>query len=268
MAGEAKTASFNLSTATVMIGPTDKLWDLDPSTHSIGLVKNFSVTAAPTYTELNQGVKNDLVYSVLTDNKVSATCEVYEYTSKNLAYGLGLDGSTLDTISLSHNISADVVGNGTIATATINSVTDIHTDFIVGKSLMIQDIDNKDQVHIAKVVSSTYATTVLTVVFDKPLPDGVTYHSGSLISPINSINVGDKSDQPFFAAKVVGVLPQDSEPCVLLIPKLRITKGFTLAFNSSQFGNLPFEMTPYTPVSTDDNYSEFKGMMAKIYDRT
>ena len=42
MAGEAKTDSFMLGAATVMIGAMADLYDLNPTDHSIGLVKNFS----------------------------------------------------------------------------------------------------------------------------------------------------------------------------------------------------------------------------------
>jgi hypothetical protein len=269
MAGEAKTSTFLLGSATVMIGPVADLWDMEPSTHSIGLVKNFSITAAPTYTELTQGTKNQLVYSVLTDNKVTASMEVYEYTAKNLSYGLGLDGSALETISLTHVSNADVVGDGTIATVVIASVSDIHADFPVGGAVMVQELGGTDQVHIAKTVSATYASTALTLVLDKPFPDGVTFHSGSLVSPVNTVAVGAKTDQPFLAAKVVGILPQNNEPCVILMPKLRISKGFTLAFQTNQFGNLPFEFEPYELTSVDANYAEFAGQgVAKLYART
>lgn len=269
MAGEAKTNAFMLAAATVMIGPQSDLWTLNPAAHSIGLVKNFLVDAAPAYVELTQGVKNTIVYSVLNANPVKCTAEVYEYTAKNLAYGLGLDGSTIDTISTSLVTNADLVGDGaTNAAFTIHSTSDIHTDFVAGQWVMVQELGGTDQVMLGKVVTSAWSTPTLTVTLDRPAPDAVTWHSGSLISVINRINVGSKADQPFLSAKIVGILPQGNEPLVVVVPKMRVTKGFSLGFHTDQFQNLPFEFTPYELVSTDPNYTDFANLgPVAIFDR-
>ena len=73
MAGLAKTDAFMLGDATVMIGAMADLLTLNTVEHSIGLVKEFMVKSEPGYTELTQGVKNTVVASVMTSNKVSAT---------------------------------------------------------------------------------------------------------------------------------------------------------------------------------------------------
>ena len=77
MAGEAKTNAFMLGTATVMLGAQADLFDLNPTEHSIGLVKNFNLQVDQTYTELTQGVQNQIVFSVRTGNKVMNTMEAY-----------------------------------------------------------------------------------------------------------------------------------------------------------------------------------------------
>ena len=37
------TNQFNIGVSTVMVGPMDKVLDLTPEEHSIGLIKNFSL---------------------------------------------------------------------------------------------------------------------------------------------------------------------------------------------------------------------------------
>lgn len=270
MAGEAKTNSFLLATATVMIGPTDKLFDLNANDHSIGLVKNFSISATPTYTELTQGVKNTTVYSVMTANPVKATMEVYEYTSANLAYGLGLDGSTLETITTSDVLQTTIVGDGTtMTTAVVGALTDTSAAYPIGANIFIQELGGTDLIHLTKVASRVYAAEshTLTITMANAVPQGMTLDAGSSVSVINRINVGSKVNQPFLAAKIVGILPENNEPIILAIPKMRITKGFTLGFQSSDYANLPFEMTPYDLVAADPNYAEFNDGPVAIYQR-
>lgn len=93
MAGEARTTNFMLGTAEVMIGPRDKLFELTPELNSVGLVKNFVCEATKEQVELGQGIQNTLVHIRSTGSTARASCEVYEFTSKNLAYALSLDGS-------------------------------------------------------------------------------------------------------------------------------------------------------------------------------
>ena len=95
MAGEARTNAFSLAAATVMLGTQSELFNLEPDQNSIGLVKNFTATASPTFTNLTQGVEGNIVASVMTNNVVKATCEAYEYTARNIAYALSLDGGSL-----------------------------------------------------------------------------------------------------------------------------------------------------------------------------
>lgn len=263
MAGEAKTNAFLLSTATVMIGPTADLFKLHPASHSIGLVKNFQMIAEPSYTELTQGVKNNIVFSTLTSNPVRCSMEAYEFTAKNLAYGLGLDGSSLDLVAAPLLTNASIAAAAT--TALLADAGDTSEDFTAGTWVMIQEAGS-DRVHVAKLSgNATHATGVTTLTFTGfPTPADVTFAAGSKVFRVNRIDVGSKAEQPFLGAKIIGILPEGNKPIAILIPKIRITKGFALAFQSDQYGNLPFEFTPYELVSTDTFYSEFvdKGVAA------
>ncbi len=264
MAGEARTTAFMLATATVMLGPTSALWDLTVGQHSIGLVKNFTVSAEPTFTDLTQGTTGNLVYSVLTGNPVKASCEVYEYTSRNLTYALGLDGSSLVAFGNEYTLTTAITGNNTtpVTTATFSNATNVAADFPLGSWVAIQHPTIPDAVHYVKLSSAANATGsgpfVHTLTFagygfkvfnDMPV--------GAKIQRVNRLDVGSPAEQPFLSAKIVGVLPEKQEPVTLLIPKLRVMKGFSVAFTSQNFGNMPFEFQPYDLVPTDQFYAEF-----------
>lgn len=244
MAGEAITTEFMLGTATVMLGAQADLLDLVPSTHSVGLVKNVTVTAEPSYTELTQGVKNSIVYSVMTQNTVRASMEVYEYTAKNLMYALGLDGSGYTAAT----------GAGAVATPGVATDTDLAlglgdgAGFTAGDWVLI--VLGTDNILVRKVTS----VAIDTINFTQPLTVGVP--AGTEVRVSKTVDVGSKDNQPFMACKIVG-LTAENEPITIMLPKVRIVNGFNLAFSTDDFGNLPFELTVYDLASTDPFYADF-----------
>lgn len=251
MPGNALTNQFMLNTATVMLGAQDDLFDLNPTDNSIGLVKNFTITAEPAYTELTQGVKNSIVYSVLTSNPVRATMEAYEFTSKNLGYALGLENAdALDPLSVS--TATDGIGSPDDTTVNVDSATGLAiNDYIMLK------VDAEDEFYVRKITN--VAGTILTV--DKALP---VIPDGTPVLKVNMISGGSKADQPFFSAKIAGKLA-NGDPIVLLLPKLRIVKGFTMGFMTDNYGNLPLELTMYDLVPTDPFYTDFNGDQFRIF---
>jgi len=251
MAGEAKTNSFMLGSATVMIGPQADLFTLAPSTHSIGLVKNFTASGEPQYTDLTQGVKNTIVASVMTSNRIRAQMEVYEYTAKNIAYALGLNGSTLTPISTSTTTSAAITANATSITVTSA------TGLVIGDWIMIQE-GTDDKVFYRKIQNLVTNTVTLNAAIPVALATGCT------VQKVNVIDVGSTADQPYLSAQVVGSLADGTE-IGLYIPKLRITAGFSLGFTTDNFGNLPLEFTMYDLTSDDTNYALFAGKQAMLF---
>lgn len=241
-----------LGTATVMMGAPADLLSFRPETHSLGLVKNFAVTQDPSYTELTQGVKNTVVDSALTSNKTSCTFEVYEATAKNIAYGLGLDGSILAAAAAIHTPTANIVPAATTATI----ATDLTAVYAAGDWIQLKQGD--DTVHVAKLSAVAYSAPNTTLTFaGYAVPTGLTFVAAATsIAKVKAIPVGSAKEQPYLAAKVVGKL-SNNETITLLIPKLRISKGFSLSFNTNDYGNLPFEFTPYAPTPADPLYSKF-----------
>lgn len=378
-AGSAKTEKFNLGAATVMIGPKDQVLDLVPEKHSIGLVKNFTFSANDQYLDLTQGVKNTVVYSVKTGSEITASMEVYEYTSKNLAYALGLEGYDLvegANLTLSDAVSGSVSTTQITAKAPEGATAD---DVVVGDYVTIQGnkSSNEDMIFVGKVAAVTFseetppevATTgsigdlikafnairegLLTtnlgklvvnagsnekismskkfaqafgftgtesgdivtmadngpatgsvsisrnnklstvglntnnteleididdeevasvvintnpssdtsasfsITFTKAIPEGFNFIAGDRVHKANLIPVGAGESQPTLAAKIVGILPEGDMPITIIMPKIRITNGFNVAFQTDQYGNMPFEFTPFEQVPSDPLYAEY-----------
>jgi hypothetical protein len=269
MPGLAKTDKFLLSTATVMIGALTDLHNLNPDAHSIGLVKNFQISMDPEYTELTQGLSNAVVMSVRTNEPVRASMEVYEYTLRNLAYASGLDAS---------GVSYDAISGLSLSTAQITAGAtaivvsgDVSAVFTVGSTFFIQEdsSQNSDVVHIAKVSAVAYSAPNTTITFTGyAVPTGVTFPVGARVGKVVKVPLASGVlFQPELAAKVVGILPKNNEPFTILFPKIKITNGLSVSFDSGQFTNLPFEFTPYAGVSTDPFYADYGSAAAVLFPR-
>jgi hypothetical protein len=268
MAGSAKTKNFLLSTATVMVGPAADLHKLNRDEHSLGLVKNFNMTADPTYVELTQGLKNSVVMSVKNGDGLKCAMEIYEYTVRNLGYAAGLDASGV-AFDQSNEIWL-----ATAAYASAGKTIEVGTDITGEGKLAAGDyvfLQNglDDKVHIAKVATAVFATAKTTITFAAGYEPAttMTFPIGTRIGKVKRIDVGAVDVQPEFAAKIVGLLPKDNAPFTILLPKIKITKGLGVAFQTDNFGNLPFEFTPYSGVETDPLYAEYGTAAAILFAR-
>lgn len=252
-AGLAKTDDFLLGTAEVMIGAQADLHDLNPTDHSIGLVKNVSVSQETQYQELRQGVRNSIVFSKLNQSTTRVSMEVYEYTAKNLAYGLALDGASMTPTAVATTLNGATSGDETAIDFT--SATSFAADDY------IEIADGPNNVFIRRIVSISTNTVTIT----PAIPTGEVIADGARIRKVNVLGLGTKTDQPFFSCKIVGQLADSNDTVGILLPKVRIMRGFNLAFSSEDYGNMPFELGVYDLVSTDPHYAEFGTDTGRIY---
>lgn len=265
--GDAKTAEFLLSTATVMIGPQASVMALDPVDHSIGLVKNVMAEYNPTFVELTQGITAQTVMSVNTASQSKVSAEVYEFNATNLAYGAGLDGSTMSTPTVlkTYVLETAIAAGG----ASIVLATGKGADWVPGNYGVLADTTQPDRVHVFKVAS--VATDTLTIEADYAIPttggDETWSTTTSVIYFVNAIGVGGQISQPTFGVKIVGVMPDNGEPVTLIFPKVKITKGLSLSFQTKDFSNMPFEFQPYALLPTDPFYADFGSKTWKVLRR-
>lgn len=266
MAGEAKTDSFMLGSATVMIGKPEELYELNPDDHSLGLVKNFTVEATKDRTDLTQGRTNDIVYTMTTGANTRGSFEMYEFTEQNLAYALGLDGGEIVTpTGEAHVVST--AGTFATGTATLEIAEGVGQDIQVGNDVSIRN-PVSDNIVIGKVKSVTgltSGTAAASATIEVEIPDSVstqTVQAGAFISLVTVLGLGSTDVDRDYAAKVVGQLA-NGKWVTYLMPKVRVTSGLTMAFGTDNFGNTPFEFTPLKVTSLDVFYSSFKGLSGK-----
>lgn len=263
MAGLAKTDRFQFSTASILVGPQADQLKLNSVDHSIGLVKNVIVDANPTSIELTQGLQNDVVFSANNSMQLKISAEVYEYTARNLAYGLSLD-ATSPSLFTTSPVPVALTAPVAAAATTLTVSSDVSAQFPAGSWAFLQE-GTDDVVHLFKVTSSAFASTITTITFTGyPVPTGMTFTTAAgRIGKVNKIDADPNASNASVAVRIIGNLVTDKRPIMLHFPKVKILKGFSMRFTSDGFGNLPFEFTPYTPVPTDPGYTaDFKQRMS------
>lgn len=261
MAGEAKTDNFMLGTAEVMIGRQADLHDLNPETHSIGLVKNFSNEAQKETTDLTQGITNDIVYTVTTGSPVRMSCEMYEYTDKNMSYALSLDGASLQELSGDvYTTTADGAANTDPNMTDLTVDTPSSPDTISAGDTVVIKVPNGNV--ILGTANDTINANTLTINQAIATPN-TAIPTGSTVAKVNLIALGDDSLPEYYAVKVVGQLA-NGKTVTFLYPKVGIASGLSLVFSSQDFNNIPFEMTAMALLKSDPFYAEFTGKKAKM----
>lgn len=252
--GTAKTTKFNFSTATICLAPMAEQKAIDPIKHSLGLVKNVRVESTPSKVDLTQGITNDVVDTTVNGMAITAAGEVYEYTAKNFAYGLSQDPTGLVTMSPPVGITGPVAS----AATTVTTATAIG-GLAVGDWIYIQE-NLDDQIHVAKV--SGVAGDAITFA-GYPVPTGLSFTAGARVGKLNKINADPNKANNNFAVRILGVSVDGKTPIVMHFPKVRVTRGFTMAFSSDNYSNMPFEFTPMVPVPTDAGYDpDFRDKMS------
>lgn len=253
MAGEARTDNFMLGTATLCVGPMASLMALGVD-QSVGLIKNVLARSEPTSTDLTQGVRNSLVYTVLTGNPLTITGEVYEYSAKNLAYSASLDGSVLEefvgaetTVKTAYIAPVDPALLGAV-TLEVTSPTDLEA----GDYILVQ-AGVADQVFARRIVSK--AADVLTLNYGFPVAVGV----GAKVSKVAMTALGSQDEPPFLAAKLIGELA-NKKKVHILIPKVKIVSGLNLSFQTGDYQNMPWELRVFDQLPGDPFYNEFAAL--------
>lgn len=252
MAGEARTSTFMLATATVMLGAPADLLNFAPDTHSIGLAKNVMADQQTGEVELTQGQFNTVVDSKKNSAKNAVKFEMYEYTSRNLAYALGLDGATFSKQTTQTTIPAAVVpGAGGVSSITVASAT----GFSVGNYILISEAsgNNPEEDKIITRQITGIVGNVITV----DVAIKVAFLAGAVVRKSNIMGVGQKKDDAILAMAISGTL-SDNTPVLMCYPKVRISKGFSANFQTQQYGNMPIEISVLDSTQQDPHYARLQ----------
>lgn len=252
MAAAAKTNQFMIGEATMMVGAMADVFNLMPDKHGLGLTKNLALKIETGSVDLTQGIAQTPIFSIQNQYNPMASCEVYEYTARNLAYGLGFDasGSTYDALTAPGPFLLSAPSAAASTTVTLEAGAG--AGFSAGDWVIMQQAE--DYIFVAKVASK--ATDTLTL--DRAVPAGLTYATATTRVFRARALSGIGGQNNFVSVKAAVIMPKDKRPVPILFPKVRITRGFDLSTGATDFSNLPFEFQPFALTPEDALYTSFE----------
>lgn len=247
--GSAVGNGFVLNEATLMLGALGSAKDLTEAEHSIGLFKNLAIANDKTFVPLQQGLTQDTVHNQKTTDNWTISGNGYEYNPRTIMYSLGQDGYTVDPLAprVRHSVTAPA------AVGTDELTLDATTGVAVGDWIILypQVGDNNGLAYKIEAI----ATNVVTLDRDLVAPVAV----GDEIVKSTLINTNDPtscSGAKYFSAKIVSS-DVNCNPIILIAPKVQVTSGMNLAFGSTDYANIAYQLTAMALTKQDAGYEEY-----------
>lgn len=271
---DVKDNKFVIGNATVMLAPyTEDVFALTPEAHSVGMVKAVTITQEADQIMLKNGIAQSTVDSQKSNVTMTTTFEGYEFGAKNLMYALGLQGSVVKRLrgrltaaaaAAATSLSVESYPVPGDAASLIDAVGDIP----LGATLLLQKADSPDNVYPVKTTAVATGAGPYMVTIEA-LPVGISFQAGDTVWVVNEIETGSIEQDKYFCAKIVGLLSANNEPIVVVIPKLKVAKGFNLNFSETDYSNMPFELSPMimtgTEVQGKPKLAPFTKMIGKTF---
>ena len=273
MAADVQKNAFMLSSATIMMAPfgTDP-FSLIPATHSIGMCKEVSVAVEGDQVELRGGGAAQIVVdSKRTNVRLAISASVFEYTAANMLRALSLAtipiqvrrgalAAAAAAAAVTLSIAADAVPGDT--GSDITGIGDIPS----GSTLLISRVGAEND-YVFPTKSSGVATGVgpysVPIAAPYVIPTGMSFPIGSKVWVVNDLPVGSIDEQDLFSLKISGVLSNNDRPVTLIVPKVKVNKGFNVSYTETEYGSMPWEFAPLLLSAT-----EATGRLAEIGTRS
>lgn len=251
---DVQKSAFALSSATIMIGKAfeDDVFGLTPEKHSVGMVSEVNIGMDSSVNSLLNGVAQAEVDAKRTGVTSSITGNVFEMTAQNFLTAHAISGAAtpvkrgklsaaLTAGATSVSIVSDPIPGESTSAITATS------DIPAGSTILIQRPTGEND-YVFPTVTSAGATGtgpyVAALDADHALPADVTFPAGSRVWIVSPVPVGDIDADDLFCVKVVGTLSNFERPMVYVAPKVRIVKGFGVAFTETQYGSMAWELKP------------------------
>lgn len=267
MPADVKNSAFMLGEATLMMAPysdATSVFELTPTAHSIGMVRNVSLTQESDQVELRKGIQQLLIDSKKSNVRTMLSAEVFEFSAQNLFYSLSTASAAVAPKrgklknAVTGPVATFIVNTDPIPGETSTGISAVG-DIPNGATILIQVAGTgNDYVLPLKV---TAATTVATgdYTVTAAVPTGMSFPAGSRVWVVNEVALGSTAEQDFFKVKIVGTLSNNERPVTVIFPKVKVAKGFQLNFDEGNYTSMPFEFMPYYLAA-----SEVSGRLSEI----
>jgi hypothetical protein len=247
--------AFLLSSATLMVAPafTTDVFTLKPDLHSVGMAREIAISVDSSLIELRNGIAQALVDAKKTNVSAQITGTVYEITAQNLLRAAALDSSqavqvkrgvltaAANAAAVSLSINSDPVPGDT------NSAITATGDIPSGSTILIQRPGSETDYVFPTLTSGAATGTgpyTVPIAGAYAIPAGMSFPIGSRVWVVTPVAVASMDADQLFGVKIVGTLSNYDRPVTAVFPKVRMSKGFNLSFQESEYGSMPWEMSP------------------------
>jgi hypothetical protein len=216
------------------------------------MVRNVTLNQESDQIELRKGIQQNLVDSKKSNVKTTLSAEVFEFSAQNVFYSLSIGNQAV------------ALKRGKLKTAAAGATGDDRRehrpapgrrddrhlrcgDIPNGATVLLQIPGNgqNDYVLPVRVTAATTVAARATTPSRSAIPAGMNFPVGTKVWVVNEIGVASTAEQDFFKVKVVGTLSNNERPVTLILPKVKITKGFQIQFDEGNYTSMPFEFAPY-----------------------
>lgn len=272
---DVKTPKFVIGNATVMLAPySENVFALNPDDHSVGMVKSVTLEQQADQIMLKNGIQQLTVDTQKSNVNMTTTFEGYEFNARNLTYALGIAGQTVTRLRGRIVTGAVAAGDTSVSLESYpvpndpDSLIDDIGDIPEGATLLLQNPEQPDEVYPVTVDAATVDNGDGTFTVTTEAIAGAAA-IGWTVWVVNEIDAGSFDQDEYFCAKIVGTLSANQEPIMIVIPKLKITRGFNLSFSETDYSNMPFELSPIvmtkSETAANPSLAGFEKTLAKAY---
>ena len=251
-----QTPAFMLSSATLMIAPafTTDVFSLTPALHSVGMVREVAISVDSSLLELKNGIAQATVDARRMGVSSTISGTVFEMTAKNLMVAAALDPTTATVVkrgvltTAAAGAAVSLVYNSDPIPGQANSAIAAVGDVPLGSTILLQRVGGETD-----YVFPTISTGVTTgtgpwttpIASGSAIPAGMSFPVGSRVWVLTPIPVAQTDADALFGIKITGTLSNYDRPVTAVFPKCRVGKGFNLSYAETDYGSMPWELTPF-----------------------
>lgn len=239
--GAAKTGKFAIGTAELRVGPLTLAGKLNRK-HGVGLIDAATLNVEQTSIDLKGGFPQVIMDTQVTDQSAQVTATLREFSRRNLGILLGqgliYDDSNDDMNDAKTTLSSQLAANATtIALAAA-------TGFSAGDWISVYNGSDAAESIITKLGGTTGAIA-------EGFEPTITMASGSIVSRLAPISVGNVSQVQYFSVQMITIDRQSGRPKIANFWKAAIGSGMSLANNATDFASTEMVLKILQPSLAD-----------------
>lgn len=239
--GAAKTGKFAIGTAELRVGPLSLAGKLNRK-HGVGLIDSATLNVEQTSVDLKGGFPQVIMDTQVVDQSAQITATLREFSRRNLGILLGQgliyadsnDGMDDAKTTLSGALSIGATSIGLTAAA----------GFAAGDWVSVYNATDAAESIIVKLGGTTGAIA-------EGFEPSIAMASGSVVSRLAPIAVGNVSQVQYFSAQLVTIDRQSGRPKISNFWKLAIGSGMSLANNATDFASTEMVLKVLQPSLAD-----------------